>query len=244
MGLSLGSIGAAVGGFFGGPTGAAIGKAGGDWLGENSGDLISSGASIYNANQTRDFNAEQANLSRESQLELANTQYQRTVKDLNAAGLSPMLAYSKGASPMPSAVTASSNVTADAPRFGETSQRNAAAALAREQVNLAESQRLVNIQTAKQVAEQARKTAYEVDTMLPTQLLYDMALKGSQINSNTAGARNTNALAGLTEEGKAPSSDSTITRTAKDVWKFGVENPNKFFENMIGNVRNYMKGRK
>jgi len=244
MGFSLGDIGSASGGYFGGPTGAAIGKAGGEWLGNNSGDLISSGASIYNANQSRDFNASQANLSRESQLELANTQYQRTVADLNAAGLSPMLAYSRGATSMPSAVTASSSAQADAPRFGESNQRNAAAALANEQVLLAKSQRDVNIQTARQVAEQARKTAYEVDTMLPTQLLYDMALKGSQISSNNAGARQGNALAGLTEEGKAPSSDSTITRTFKDVWKAGVENPNKFFENMIGNVRNYVKGRK
>lgn len=243
MSFSLGDIGAVVGGYFGGPTGAAIGKAGGEWLGSNSGDIISSGASIYNANQSRDFNAQQSAISRDSQIELANTQYQRTVKDLNAAGLSPMLAYSRGASPMPSAVTASSSAVADAPRFGESNQRNAAAALANEQVNLAKSQRDVNVQTAKQVAEQARKTAYEVDTMLPTQLLYDMALKGSQINSNNAGARNQNATAALGEEGKAPSSDSTITRTFKDVWKAGVENPNKFFNDMIGNVYNYGKGK-
>jgi hypothetical protein len=208
------------------------------------GDAVTAYGGARQADMTRDFNAEQANISREAQLELANTQYQRTVKDLNAAGLSPMLAYSKGATAMPSAVTASSGATAEGPRFGETSQRTAASALAKEQANLAESQRQVNIQTAKQVAEQARKTAYEVDTMLPTQLLYDMALKGSQISSNNAGARQGNALAGLTEEGKAPSSDSTITRTFKDVWKAGVENPNKFFENMIGNVRNYVKGRK
>jgi hypothetical protein len=208
------------------------------------GDAATAYGGARQADMTRDFNAEQANISREAQLELANTQYQRTVKDLNAAGLSPMLAYTKGATAMPSAVTASSGATAEGPRFGETSQRTAASALAKEQANLAESQRQVNIQTAKQVAEQARKTAYEVDTMLPTQLLYDMALKGSQISSNNAGARQGNALAGLTEEGKAPSSDSTITRTFKDVWKAGVENPNKFFENMIGNVRNYVKGRK
>jgi hypothetical protein len=208
------------------------------------GDAATAYGGARQAEMTRDFNAEQANISREAQLELANTQYQRTVKDLNAAGLSPMLAYSKGATAMPSAVTASSSATGEGPKFGETSQRGAAAALANEQVNLAKSQRDVNVQTAKQVAEQARKTAYEVDTMLPTQLLYDMALKGSQISSNNAGARQGNALAGLTEEGKAPSSDSMITRTIKDVWKAGVENPNKFFENMIGNVRNYVKGRK
>jgi hypothetical protein len=214
------------------------------------GDAATAYGGARQAEMTRDFNAEQANISREAQLELANTQYQRTVKDLNAAGLSPMMAYTKGATAMPSAVTASSGATSEGPKFGETSQRGAAAALANEQVNLAKSQRDVNVQTAKQVAEQARKTAYEVDTMMPTQLLYDMAVKGSQITANNASAGSAGAsqaqleaLEKLTREGKAPTTDSNITRTFKDMWNAGVEAPNKFFNDMIGNVYSFGKSK-
>jgi len=218
MGLSLGSIGAAVGGYFGGPTGAAIGKSAGDWLGDNSGDIISSGASIYNANQTRDFNASQAELSRESQIELANTQYQRTVKDLNAAGLSPMLAYSKGASPMPSAVTASSSAQADAPRFGETSQRNAAADLAREQLNVAKTQQEINVQTAKKVAEEAKLASLRT-LQEPARFYYEQAESGSRINANSASAIKTDVDAKNNLELRAPSGDPYWYRDIKSTSK-------------------------
>ena len=52
---------------------------------------------------------------------------------------------------------------------------------------MAKSQEQLNIQTAKQVAEQARKTAIEVEQM-PTRFYYDLGVLGSQINSNTANA--------------------------------------------------------
>jgi hypothetical protein len=237
MALSLGTIGAAVGGYFGGPTGAAIGKSAGDWLGDNSGDIISSGASIYNANQTRDFNAEQANLSRESQLELANTQYQRTVKDLNAAGLSPMLAYSRGASPMPAAVTASSGAQADAPRFGETAQRNAAADLAR-------SQYQVNVQTARKASEEADLAALRAKQE-PARFYMEQAEAGSRINQSTAQAGQTDALERLTREGKAPAPDTNIVRNIKDAINYGgkgVSDAKSALDNFISRTYKSIRG--
>jgi len=229
MGFSLGSIGAAVGGYFGGPTGAMIGKSAGDWLGDNSGDIISSGASIYNANQSRNFNAQQANLSRDSQLELANTQYQRTVADLNAAGLSPMLAYSKGgnAAPTGSATTGTSSI--EAPKFGETSNRMNQSDLIKAQVDVAKAQEQVNIQSAKKIAEEAKKTAIEVEQM-PTRFYYDLGLLGSQINTNTAQAGQTTALEKLTNEGKAPQTDTPIVRNIYEGAGVAKDMFNKFLE--------------
>ena len=228
----LGTLGAAVGGYFGGPTGAAIGKGAGDWLGDNSGDIISSGASIYNANQSRDFNAEQSNLSRESQIELANTQYQRTVKDLNAAGLSPMLAYSRGASPMPNAVTASSGAQADAPRFGETSQRNAAADLAR-------SQYQVNVQTARKAAEEADLAAIRAKNE-PARFYMEQAESGSRINQNTATAGKTTIDARNNEQLVTPGSDPYWYRDLKKNFTNGKE----AIDNFITGSWNKMRGRK
>ncbi len=197
------------------------------------GDAGTAYSSYRNAEMNRDF-----------QEEMSNTSYQRAVKDLNAAGLSPMFAYSKGGASTPT------GAVADPVKLGETGQRTSASDLSKAQVEVAKSQEQVNVQSAKQIAEQAKKTAIEVEQM-PIRFFYDLANIGAQINSSNAGAlassanaRDTNARADLTEEGKAPTPDSVVTRTFKDIWKSGVVNPNDFFTKMIGNVRNYVKGRK
>jgi hypothetical protein len=218
----LDKIGGLIGGYFGGPAGAAIGTAAGGFLG----DAGSAYGAHREAEMTRSFNADQANLSRESQLELANTQYQRTVKDLNAAGLSPMLAYTKGASAMPSAVTASSGAQGDAPRFGESAQRASASDLAREQIEVAKSQREVNVQTAKKVAEEAKLAAQRV-LQEPARFYYEQAESGSRINSNSAQTVKTDIDARNNEALRTPSSDPYWYR---DIKEGGKRIFNKFLE--------------
>lgn len=57
------------------------------------------------------YNAEQAGLNRDFQERMSNTAYQRATKDMQQAGLNPMLAYSQGgaSSPAGTAATAAAN---------------------------------------------------------------------------------------------------------------------------------------
>lgn len=59
------------------------------------------------AREAMDFSAAEAEKNRLFQSEQANTQWQRAVKDLKAAGLNPILAYSKGGNTAASGSSAS-----------------------------------------------------------------------------------------------------------------------------------------
>lgn len=77
------------------------------------------------------FNASQAGLQREWAQNMSNTQYQRGVADMRAAGLNPALAYERGGAGVPSGASASSGSGpgGSAPRFTESMQAASAAAV-------------------------------------------------------------------------------------------------------------------
>jgi len=209
------------------------------------GDILSSAVSVWNAEQNRDAAAQAQVHSQEFSREMANTQYQRAVEDLNKAGLSPMLAYSRGGNAAPSGSATTGTSSVETPKFGETSNRMTQNDLIKAQVDVAKAQEQVNIQSARKIAEEAKKTAIEVEQM-PTRFYYDLGLLGSQINTNTAQAGQTTALEKLTSQGKAPQTDTPIVRNIDELLSRGSNvglRVKSALDEVIGNVYRYGKSK-
>lgn len=82
-------------------------------FGNDSNQQIAENTNVASAEQAslnRDFQASQAQKAMDYQTEMSNTSYQRSVKDMQAAGLNPMLAYMKGGASTPSGFAASGSV--------------------------------------------------------------------------------------------------------------------------------------
>lgn len=110
-------------------------------LGGAFGDIFSSAISAYSNHREAEQNRDWQELQRK-------TAYQDTVKDLTAAGLSPMLAYSKGPTSGGSGATAAPMQPL---KLGETEQRSTQSELQREQANVAKTTSEVNEASAEKL---------------------------------------------------------------------------------------------
>lgn len=115
------------------------------------------------ARQAEAFSAEQAAKNRAFQKYISDTQYQRAMADMKAAGLNPMLAYSQGGAGNLSGATASGvagtgSMAAAAPNLGELAQSGATAKLMRD--NMKAQNRLIGAQEQAQ-REAASATFYD-----------------------------------------------------------------------------------
>jgi hypothetical protein len=161
---------------------------------------LSAAGAALGAMESQKFNAEQAQIGRDYQTEMANTSFQRRVEDLKAAGLSPMLAYSQGGAAVPPGATASTaaNIGESSASAGSTARQiNINREQALSQIALQEQQQnLLGSQALNYDSDTALKQ-YELAEMMPQRvrnLMQDTLTKGAYARASIANARTTEYL--------------------------------------------------
>lgn len=161
----------------------------GSW-GLNPGSLIQAGASLIGGLGRNQAQADQARQANEFSAQQFATRYQTTVKDMEAAGLNPMLAYSQGASGQPSGQQAVMNdyVSPAVSAYQNSNQQllqEAQAEQARSNASLnARQERLINATVEKTVQEIKNLGAVENQVLATINNLYQQQKNLAQEGEN------------------------------------------------------------
>lgn len=210
---------------------------------------------LFNAGNQ--FSASQAAENRSFQERMSNTAYQRTLKDMIAAGLNPMLAYSQGGASTPSGSSASSiaspkmeNVgtnTAQAMMTGATIDNTKAdTTLKSKQADLAEAQAETERGRPANVAADTDRIRKDAELKVRQADLTDTQNKQAQaeIERIFASIKNIDAATALTKvneilqrydiprmQAEAAYFKTDVGRTSPHN-KYGPQTPFRFFEGL------------
>ena len=149
------------------------------------GAAASVGGALLSAKGGRDTNSANAAMSREQmafQERMRNTQYQAAVKDMKAAGINPMVAYSQGGAASPGGAAIAMQNPNQA--FGDAAGRGVQSAIAAEKLE-------TELDLAKSVTDKNVADA-DLARELKTSQIYNQV--NTQANTNLAEANRQNAL--------------------------------------------------
>lgn len=180
------------------------------------GQQATNAQNIEIARETNQFNAAEAQKQRDYETSMSNTQYQRGVADMRAAGINPALAYTQGGAGTPGGSTASGVSTrVDNPNAALGSNVSAGLSTALNAMNTLKQGRVLEATAANQQAQAYQHAVEGGRTQLDiNRLSSDDASKAlnDTINANLATLR---ASAGELQA-RAGSEAATAAKTSQD----------------------------
>jgi len=209
-----------IGSFLSGPATAGSGLLG---------SAISGGLSFLGQSGANKTNMDIAQNQMNFQQQMSNTSYQRAVKDMQAAGLNPMLAYSQGGATTPSGASTQvqNKLGAGVQAYQQSQATSSAAALQREQIKTidpniqnTQSQTMLNSANAALSAANAKKVEAETANAIAQNpvLLKTIEQMQAQIENYRASSKLSSATTGNVISNIAPSTDPYWYRDLKRIF--------------------------